>query len=649
MHGLDALLLLAVGAGRGLRRRGPEDHGSAPRRALRAQRLQAVVHQRRPRGRDHRVRDARSRSARAGRDRVPRREGHARLQRRQEREEDGHPRLADGGAALQRLRGAHRQSSRGRGRGLQAGHAHARHHTAGHRRPGARHRPGRARRRRGLLERTAAVRPTHRRLPGDPVHAGRYGDGRPRLAADDPLLRAAGGRRHHRQRVRGVDGEVLRRRHRDEGDDRRRADLRGLRLHARVPGRALHARRQDHADLRGHQPDPARGHRQGAAGVTAARRLARFVAGLTLDAIPEPVAGKAALLALDTLGNGLAAAGEDFGRAALDVAEQLGGRPESALLGRAVRVAAANAVLANATLAHGLDFDDTREDAIVHTGCVAVTTALAVGEAAGASGRAMLEALVAAVEVMCRVGLAVPGKFHARHYHPTALAGTFGAAAVAGKLHGSTEDQLVHAFGICGSQAGGIIEYLADGTWTKRLHPGWAAHAGVVATLLAHSGFTGPESVFEGEHGFFRAFAGGFDVERLEELLSSLGTVWELERLTFKAYPCGSIAHPYMDCARRLRELHRLRPDQITDVRCRTAAGPVDRLWEPLAAKQAPRNGYAAKFSLPYLLAVILVKGRAGLAEVEDEAVRDAEVLGVAARASYALAPPIDYPRQLGR
>ena len=133
--------------------------------------------------------------------------------------------------------------------------------------------------------------------------------------------------------------------------------------------------------------------------MTAAQRLARFAATLSLDAIPRPLVEQATLLALDTLGNGLAAAGEDFGRAALDVAERLGGASESALLGRAARVAAANAVLANATLAHGLDFDDTREDAIVHTGCVAVTTALAVGEAVGASGRAMLEALVAGVEV----------------------------------------------------------------------------------------------------------------------------------------------------------------------------------------------------------------------------------------------------------
>src|SRR5438552_10661800 len=193
---------------------------------------------------------------------------------------------------------------------------------------------------------------------------------------------------------------------------------------------------------------------------SAARRLARFVIGLRLDDVPSPVVTKAALLALDTLGCALASTRYDFGRAAVQTAERLGGPQESTLVGSKVRVAAANAVLANATLAHGLDFDDTREDAIVHTGSVAVATSLAVGEARGASGRAALEAMVAGVETMCRVGLAVPGKFHARHYHPTAPAGAFGAAAVAGKLHGLTEDELVHAFGICGSQAGG-----SSSTW----------------------------------------------------------------------------------------------------------------------------------------------------------------------------------------
>ncbi len=379
---------------------------------------------------------------------------------------------------------------------------------------------------------------------------------------------------------------------------------------------------------------------------SAARLLSRFVLGLDWDGVPAPVVDRAKLLVLDIIGDCLAASREDFGRAVLETAARMGGPRESALIGAQARVGAANAVIANGTLAHGLDFDDTREDAIVHTGSVAVTTALAVGEAVGASGQAMLTATIAGVEVMCRVGLAVPGRFHARHYHPTSLAGSFAAAAVAGKLYGISEDQLVHALGICGSQAGGIIEYLADGSWTKRLHPGWAAHAGVVAVLLAQSGFTGPETVFEGAHGFYQAFAGGYDAARLDALLDSLGRVWELSELTFKPYPCGSIAHPYMDCALRLRERHGIRPREIAEVRCRTAEGPLPRLWEPLDAKRRPRNGYAAKFSLPYLLAVILVKGRAGLAEFADDAVLDEAVLAVASRVSYEIDPTIDYPRQ---
>ena len=380
--------------------------------------------------------------------------------------------------------------------------------------------------------------------------------------------------------------------------------------------------------------------------VSAARRLARFVLALELKDLPTPVVDRARLLTLDTVGCCLASVRYDFGRAVRATAERLGGRPESLVVGGSVRVAAANAVLANATLAHGLDFDDTREDAIVHTGSVAVPTSLAVGEATGADGRAVLAAIVAAVEVMCKVGLAVPGKFHARHYHPTALTGTFAAAAAAGKLYGLSEDELVRAFGICGSQAAGIIEYLADGSWTKRLHPGWNAHAGVTAALLAQSGFTGPETVLEGEHGFYRAFAGGVEPARLDELLASLGRVWELEQLTFKPYPCGSIAQPYMDCALRLRESRAVRAEDIVEIRCRTAAGPVPRLWEPLASKHAPQNGYAAKFSLPYLLAVILTRGRASLAEFEDDVVRDPQILSVASRVGYELDATIDYPRQ---
>lgn len=373
------------------------------------------------------------------------------------------------------------------------------------------------------------------------------------------------------------------------------------------------------------------------------KKIAEFCRGLRLSDVPTDVVAKAKLVLLDTLGIALASSTMDFGRMAMRVAEKLGGNPGSRLIGSAGKVASANAVLANGTLAHGLDYDDTLEEAIVHTGCCAGITALAVAEEIGAGGQAMLEAFVAGTEVMCKIGLVAPGKFHARGFHPTALCSTFGAAAAAGKLLGLDLNQWGDAFGLCGSQSSGIIEYLADGTWTKRLHPGWSAHGGVIAALLAREGFRGPASVFEGQHGFYRSF-GGPNEYNFNKLLE-LGTEWEIPRLTFKSYPCGSISHPYMDCALRLKQKYSVNPERVVEVVCRTAEGPVHRLWEPLANKQHPTSSYGAKFSLPYSIAVMLVRGKADLQEFTDEAIQDPVVLALAKKVRYELDDTIDYPR----
>ncbi|MDP2603842.1 MAG: MmgE/PrpD family protein [Deltaproteobacteria bacterium] len=371
--------------------------------------------------------------------------------------------------------------------------------------------------------------------------------------------------------------------------------------------------------------------------------IGRFVSGLRLAEVPAPVIDKAKLVFLDTLGVALASSTMDFGAMVTRVAQRLGGTAASRVIGSPIKVAAANAVIANGTLAHGLDYDDTLEEAVVHTGSCAWMTALAVGEELGASGAAVLESAIAATEVLCKVGLVAPGKFHARGFHPTAICSTFGAAAAAGKLYGLTAAQWSDAFGLCGSQSSGIIEYLADGTWTKRLHPGWSAHGGVIATLLAREGFRGPGKVFEGTHGFFHAFGGQNDY-RFEKL-TELGKQWEIPRLAFKSYPCGSISHPYMDCALKLKQKFSPAPEKIAEVVCRTAEGPVHRLWEPLADKQRPVSSYGAKFSLPYSIAVMLVHGRAGLDEFTEEAIRDPIVLALARKVRYALDPTIDYPR----
>ena len=371
--------------------------------------------------------------------------------------------------------------------------------------------------------------------------------------------------------------------------------------------------------------------------------IGRFVGGLELAGVPAAVVAKAKLVCLDTLGIALASSTMDFGAMATSVARKLGGASASLLIGSPHRVAAANAVIANGTLAHGLDYDDTLEEAIVHTGSCAWMTALAVGEEVKASGKAVLEAAIAGTEVLCKIGLVAPGKFHARGFHPTAICSTFGAAAAAGKLYGLSGEQWVDALGLCGSQSSGIIEYLADGTWTKRMHPGWSAHGGVIACLLAQEGFRGPAKVFEGTHGFFSAF-GGKNEYRFEKILE-LGKEWEIPRLTFKSYPCGSISHPYMDCAQKIKQKYAPAPEAIREVVCRTAEGPVHRLWEPLADKQKPASSYGAKFSLPYSIAVMLIRGRAGLEEFDDRTIHDADILKLAARVRYELDPTIDYPR----
>ena len=161
--------------------------------------------------------------------------------------------------------------------------------------------------------------------------------------------------------------------------------------------------------------------------------------------------------------------------------------------------------------------------------------------------------------------------------------------------------------------------------------------------MLAREGFRGPAKVFEGTHGFFSAF-GGKNEYRFEKILE-LGKEWEIPRVTFKSYPCGSISHPYMDCALKIRQKHAPAPEQIAEIVCRTAEGPVHRLWEPLADKQKPVSSYGAKFSLPFSIAVMLVRGRAGLDEFSEVAIRDPKLLELAAKVRYELDPTIDYPR----
>jgi 2-methylcitrate dehydratase PrpD len=235
-----------------------------------------------------------------------------------------------------------------------------------------------------------------------------------------------------------------------------------------------------------------------------------------------------------------------------------------------------------------------------------------------------------------------PTLTHKAGFHPTAVFGAMGAAAGVGAALKLNARQMIDALGTVGSMASGIIEYLAEGAWTKRLHPGWAAQSGMRAALLGRAGFLGPRTVFEGVHGFFHGFAnttkGDYSV-----IADDFGERWVTETLAFKAYPCGTMTHPYIDCARRLAA--RIKPDDVVEMVCEVGEGTVHRLWDPLPAKQHPNNGYAGKFSSPYCIAAGFIRGNVGLGDFTDAAVHDPAVVALASKVRYEIDPKNPYPK----
>jgi 2-methylcitrate dehydratase PrpD len=367
--------------------------------------------------------------------------------------------------------------------------------------------------------------------------------------------------------------------------------------------------------------------------------LADDIAALEPAKLPVAVRAKCEDLLIDVVGLCLTARNEDYVKAALAGWDDEG--PCSAI-GHARRMSAAGAAFVNGTAAHGEDFDDTFEGGPVHAGAVIVPAVLAACERHNPDGPSALIGIAVGVETICRLSVVVPKAVHKAGFHPTAVFGAMAAAAGVGAALKLTPRQLVDALGIVGSMAGGIIEYLAEGTWTKRMHAGWAAQSGLRAALLARAGFIGPRTVFEGVHGLFHGFAhttkGDYDA-----LTGGFGKRWVTETLAFKPYPCGTMTHPYIDCARRLAA-RGVKAEEIREIVCEVGEGTVHRLWEPLAAKQRPPNGYAGKFSTPYCIAAGFVRGNVGLSDFSDAAVHDPAVVALASKVRYQIDPQNPYP-----
>src|SRR5467141_1083223 len=226
-----------------------------------------------------------------------------------------------------------------------------------------------------------------------------------------------------------------------------------------------------------------------------------FDAAQSARNVPREMAEK---LLIDVAGLCVAARRTDYVRASLAGWEASGG---CTAIGHSRTLDAAGAAFVNGTAAHGEDFDDTFEGGPVHAGAVIVPAVLAIAERNKIEGRDALRGIAVGAELMCRASLVAPKRIHKAGFHPTAVLGAVGAAAGVATALRLSQKQFVDTLGIVGSMASGIIEYLAEGSWTKRLHPGWAAQSGLRSALLGRAGFIGPRTVFEGVHGLFHGLA----------------------------------------------------------------------------------------------------------------------------------------------
>lgn len=338
-------------------------------------------------------------------------------------------------------------------------------------------------------------------------------------------------------------------------------------------------------------------------------KIADFALALKSEHVPDDVLAAARLHLLDALGVGIAASSSSTQGLLRErfAGGQTPGMPGASVLGSPLSADPLWAALLNGACIHALEYDDTHMGSIVHGSSILAPVALAAAEQNKLSLADALTLSILGWEVLVRLGLAAPGAFQRRGFQVTSVAGAPVAALMATLARGGSRRNLVDAQGIAGSQASGIFEFLSEGATVKALHPGWAAHAGMVACEFAVAGMTGPTTVYEGRYGLYKTYADAHPVmDVLAPMLQTLGDVWYLRDAAFKLYPCCHYIHPFLECATTLRP----KVAQITDivaVECLVPEGAADIICRPWPEKQRPGTTGEAKYSLPYCLALALL------------------------------------------
>ncbi len=376
------------------------------------------------------------------------------------------------------------------------------------------------------------------------------------------------------------------------------------------------------------------------------RQLADYVSEFSYQAIPPAVRERAKYLMLDAVGIAYASTQYPFAHHILSGIRSVAGSGASSLIGLSDKLPLRDAVLMNGALVHGLDYDDTHVGAIVHPTASALPCAMGVTESINAGGRELLAAYILGVETVVRVCGAAKGGFHHFGFHPTGIAAHFSCALQAGWLYGLNAHQLTMAQGLVGSTAAASQEFLDEGAWNKRLHPGWAGIAGITAAHLARNGYVGPTKTYEGRFGLYQSHLSHLkDEVDYDYVTAGLGERWELSEVAIKPFPACHLVHACADAALALREKHNLKPEDIASVQALIPEPTIHIIAQPEANKIKPVSDYDAKFSVQFVTAACLVLGRFGLAELEQDTLNNPLILDLASRVSYAADPDTAYPK----
>src|SRR5947208_1358415 len=357
-------------------------------------------------------------------------------------------------------------------------------------------------------------------------------------------------------------------------------------------------------------------------------QLAEYAAGLRYEDLPAEVIACAKDCIIDTVAACICGSGLPWSRIVIDYAERTGPGGTSRILGRGSAVQAPAAALANGALAHAFELDAlTRPGAGAHPGATVLPPALAVAQQPGvdAGGQDLIAAFVAGNEVMIRIGCATGHTNEARGFHAPGTTGPFGAAVACGHLLGFDAAGMANALGLAGSLAGGLLEFAkGDGGMVKRLHLGRASEAGVLAASLAAAGFTGPQTVLEGEFGFLRVFCTEFDET---ELTRALGRDYVTLSTVLKRYPVHATAHAAVRAVRELQAEHRFAGG---DVEAITVTG--NRRMVERHAIAEPADLMLAQYSIPFCVALALHREARDPESYDESALTDPQIRALTRR-----------------